>query len=169
MRRRNSVGSVNHLPNDESSPAASNTVTSQMPMPSTAENHEATARAKRKSSRRKQKKKRRVHDVSTAQPLDALNGVTISRPPVQASYFGGWVPVASTAGTRSLSREATGVSIGRQAQSRFVSASSDSFVMFEVDSATANELPDVDLTSAMKGNVIVMSVFTILTIAANAV
>ena len=148
MRRRNSVGSVNHLPNDESSPAASNTVTSQMPMPSTAEIHELTTRGKRKSSRRKRKKKRRAHDVTTALPVDALNDVTFSRPPMQASYFDGWVPpVLSKAGPQSLSQEGTGASNLSQAPSK-----PDSFVMFEVDSATTRTAPDVDLKSDLKGN-----------------
>ena len=147
MRRRNSVGSVNHLPNDESSPAASNTVTSQMPMPSTAEIHELTTRGKRKSSRRKRKKKRRAHDVTTALPVDALNDVTFSRPPMQASYFDGWVPVLSKAGAQSLSQEGTGVSNLSQAPPK-----PDSFVMFEAGSATTNAAPDVDLTSDLKGN-----------------
>ena len=151
MRRRNSVGSVNHLPNDESSPAASNTVTSQMPMPSTAEIHELTTRGKRKSSRRKRKKKRRAHDVTTALPVDALNDVTFSRPPMQASYFDGWVPVLSKAGAQSLSQEGTGVSNLSQAPPK-----PDSFVMFEVDSATTRMAPAADLTSDLKGKIKVL-------------
>ena len=55
--------------------------------------------------------------------------------------------------------DGTGARNGSQAPSKFVSASSNSFVMFEVGSATAHTLPDVDLTSVMKGNVYFFSVF----------